>query len=320
MTRRYTFSMPRFCPRLRTVLLAAIVWLLTVTAAPAAEQSVTLAGLKVTVWSDTASGTLKQPVIIFSHGFRGCATQSRFLMEAFESAGYIVFAPNHHDATCNGGQSNLLTRPEVPFGQPRKWTDETYHDRADDVRHLIDAIKSDDRFRNRADTSRIGLAGHSLGGYTVLGLGGAWPNWKLPGVKALLALSPYSQPFLSHGTLAGLSAPVMYQGGSRDFGITPWIDKPMGAYDQSPQPKYFVEFHRAGHMAWTNLPSSVHQDISAYAVAFMNHYVKGEKADPLLTRALPDVVQFRYASEIGSSAKRDAARSALTLLPSPARS
>jgi len=287
----------------RFSVLAAIVWLLTVARAQAAEETVTLAGLIVTVWSEDLGANVRKPVIIFSHGFHGCATQSRFLMEAFASAGYIVFAPNHHDATCGGGESTWLTRPELPFGKPTQWTDTAYRDRAEDIRHLIDAIRSDAQFRNRADTARIGLAGHSLGGYTVLGLAGAWPSWKLPGVKAVLALSPYSQPFLSHGTLANLSAPVMYQGGTRDFGITPSLDRSKGSYDLSPQPKYFVEFHRAGHMAWTNLPSSVHQDISAYAVAFMNHYVKGEEADPILTRALPDVVQFRYASEIGHSAK-----------------
>jgi predicted dienelactone hydrolase len=298
---------------LRLALFASIVWLLNAVTARAAEQTVTLAGLKVTVWSDATSGTVKQLVIIFSHGFHGCATQSRFLMEAFASAGYIVFAPNHHDATCNGGETSWLSAPALRFRQPNQWNETTYRDRAGDIRNLIDAIKADGRFRNRVDWSRLGLAGHSLGGYTVLGLAGAWPEWKLPGVKAVLALSPYSQPFLSHGTLANLSAPVMYQGGTRDFGITPALDKPMGTYDQSPQPKYFVEFDQAGHFAWTNFPSSVHQDIAVYAVAFMNHYVKGEKADPVLTRALPDVVQFRYASEIGSSATSGGARSAIEL-------
>ena len=26
--------------------------------------------------------------------------------------------------------------------------------------------------------------GHSLGGYTVLGLAGGWPSWKLPGIQS----------------------------------------------------------------------------------------------------------------------------------------
>ena len=258
-----------------------------------------LGGLNVTVWSRETGQNAKQPIIIFSHGFHGCATQSRFLMEAFANAGYIVFAPNHRDATCGGGTAHWRDKPEISFRQPENWDEASFRDRADDVRRLIDAIRSDDRFRNRVDWSRFGLAGHSLGGYTVLALGGAWPSWKLPDVKAVLALSPYSQPFTKQNTLAGLAAPVMYQGGTRDFGITPTLRKSMGSYDQSPQPKYYVEFDGASHFAWTDIGRIAHSQIIAYSLAFMNHYVKGEPADPLLTHAGPGVADFRYTSEIG---------------------
>ena len=43
--------------------------------------------------------------------------------------------------------------------------------------------------------------------------------------SALLALSPYVQPFLVRGTPAGLGAPVMYHGGTLDFGITPALHR-----------------------------------------------------------------------------------------------
>jgi pimeloyl-ACP methyl ester carboxylesterase len=148
----------------------------------------------------------------------------------------------------------------------------------------IEAARSDDRFR-RADWSRLGLVGHSLGGYTVLALAGAWPQCKLAGVKAVLALSPYSQPFIVHGTLDGLGAPVMYQGGTRDFGITPAIEKTRGAYDQSPEPKYLVVINKAGHFAWTDTGRAVfRKPIVDYSVAFLNRYVKGQPAEPLLSQ------------------------------------
>ncbi len=104
-----------------------------------------------------------------------------------------------------------------------------------------------------ADWSRLGLSGHSLGGYTVLALAGAWPEWKLAGVKAVLGLSPYSQPFIVHGTLSGLAAPVMYQGGTLDFTIIPALDKAEGAYDQSPEPKYLLVLDKAAHLAWADI-------------------------------------------------------------------
>jgi predicted dienelactone hydrolase len=240
-------------------------------------------------------------VIVFSHGFHGCATQSRFLMEAFANAGYLVLAPNHHDATCRGGGASWSDKPETPFQHPETWTAKDFHDRADDVRRLLDAVRDEPELRARADLSHLALAGHSVGGYTVLGLAGAWPEWRLAGVKAVLALSPYSQPFLVHKTLGGLSAPVMYQGGTWDLGVTPALQKTSGGYEQSPRPKYFVEFDRAGHFIWTDVRKGFHDEIVAYGVAFMDHYVRGEPAAPALTQVAANVALFRFASELGDN-------------------
>jgi hypothetical protein len=95
--------------------------------------------------------------------------------------------------------------------------------------------------------------------------------------------------------LGGLDAPVMYQGGTRDFGITPSLRKNSGAYAQSATPKYYVEFDKAGHFAWTNLSTTAHALIVAYSLVFMNHYVKGEPADPMLTHTQPEVARFSSA-------------------------
>lgn len=266
------------------------------------EQTISLGGLQVTVWSATATANGRKPVVLFSHGFHGCSTQSTFLMEALALEGFLVFAPNHADATCNGGTAQWSDPPPEPFIDPQAWSDSTFLDRADDIDRLIQAISTDPRFRNRADLSRLALAGHSTGAYTMLGLSGAWPSWKLSGVKALLALSPYDQPFLVHQTLAGLSAPVMYQGGTLDVGITPSLEKPGGGYDQTPPSKYFVVFEGAGHLAWADIGNpETHPDIVAYSVAFLNHYVNGKPAKPLLTQPLPGVALLRYDSELGQS-------------------
>ena len=287
---------------MRYPLLIFSVWIFCAGTTEAGQDSVRFGALDVTVWSQRTETNAKQPVIIFSHGFHGCATQSRFLMEAFAAYGYLVLAPNHLDATCNGGKGSWFSRAEIPFRDPGKWNESTYRDRADDIRRLVGTIGTDNRFRPRADLSRVALAGHSLGGYTVLGSAGAWPNWKLTGVKAVLALSPYSQPFLLHGTLsAALSVPVMYHGGTRDFGITPTLQKTSGAYDQSPEPKYFVEFDKAGHFAWADVGITAHEEIVAYSLAFMNHYVKEEPAKPSLTKKIPGVALIRYASELGKN-------------------
>lgn len=263
----------------------------------AQAESLMLGDLKAEVWPPAAvSG--RQPVIVFSHGFHGCATQSTFLMKALAAHGYWVFAANHHDAVCNGGESRMRDRPTSPLRKPESWNDASYRDRADDIRHLIAAVKQDSRYRDRLDWSRLGLAGHSLGGYTVLALSGAWPSWKLDGVKAVLALSPYAQPFILKQTLAGLSVPVMYQGGTRDPGITPSIRKNSGAYTQSPSPKYYVEFEGAAHFAWSDRGELAQPQIVDYSVAFFDHYLKGLETPALIARA-QGVSTLRYDSELG---------------------
>lgn len=274
--------------------------LMTAVSSRGEERSVTIARLTVTVWSsDTSAPATARPVIVFSHGFHGCSTQSRFLMQAFAAAGYLILAPNHRDATCGEDRARWMSRPTLPFRRPESWSDATYRDRADDIRRLLEAIRLDDRFRTQGDWSRVALAGHSLGGYTVLGSTGAWQSWKIGDVKAVLALSPYTEPFLRRDALGALAAPVMYQGGSRDYGITPALRRRQGAFDQSPSPKYYVEFRNAGHFAWTDLSRVAHDEIVTYSLAFMNRYVKDTPADPVLTRALPGVTAFRFSSERG---------------------
>jgi len=252
-------------------------------------QKLQVAGLEVAAWIPSADTPGPWPVIIFSHGFHGCSTQSTFLMKALADSGYAVFAPNHKDAAC----SNLrawFRRPEAGFGDPRNWSDATYADRDRDIENLVDALSKDPRFSGAPfDWKHLALAGHSLGGYTVLGVGGGWPQWKDARVKAILALSPYAAPFIAKQTLHGLEAPVMYQGGTRDIGITPFLNQGNGAYPQSPAPKYFVEFDGAGHFAWTDLNPRFQSAIIDYSRAFLDRYLKGKPFPAALARPHPGV-------------------------------
>ncbi|HEY6419047.1 MAG TPA: alpha/beta fold hydrolase [Candidatus Binataceae bacterium] len=249
----------------------------------AAPQMLQIAGLEVAAWLPESGTPGPWPIIIFSHGFHGCATQSTFLTDALARSGYAVFAPNHHDAACKNLRA-WFNRPAAPFREPKEWNDATYADRAEDVEKLLDALSQDARFRSPPfDWQHVGLVGHSLGGYTVLELGGAWPRFKDPRVKAVLALSPFSTPYIEQQTLRGMDAPVMYQGGTRDIGITPFVKKTGGAYDQTRAPKYFVEFDGAGHFAWTDLRDTYHAEIISYSRAFLDHYLMGKPFPPALT-------------------------------------
>jgi predicted dienelactone hydrolase len=206
------------------------------------------------------------PLIVCSHGFHGCNTQSVFLTQALAQAGYFVLAPNHADARCHHAQQNEQgwypgkylarlknRRPQELFRADEKWTEVTYRDRHADIEAVLDAVLRENSFDGAPiDRTRIGIAGHSLGGYTALGMAGAWPAWKDSRIKAVLALSPFCGLYILKADLEGLRVPVMYRGRTRDFGVTLTVSCSGGAFDRSSPPKYLVVFAGAGHLAWTS--------------------------------------------------------------------
>jgi predicted dienelactone hydrolase len=269
---------------------AAVLALASGHAGAAKEESVTVAGIDAVMWSSSVAIDAPQPLVVFSHAMHMCPTQSRYLMRALADAGYLVVAPRHADSNCRLSIPDLWRQG---FKPSMFWSDDDFRDRADDVRRIVAGLPADARFRDRADTSRLALVGHSLGGYTVLGLGGAWPSWKLDGVSAILALTPYSLPFQRSEGLRKLRAPVMYQAGTLDQVFT--LPLNLSGYDHSPAPKYFVEFAAAAHLAWTDLWVGGHDQIIDYTLAFFDHYVKGTAASATLRSKLPGVITFRSA-------------------------
>lgn len=253
-----------------------------------------LAGLKVSYWLPAPCPSGQSPLIVFSHGFGGQSTQSKALAYALSQAGYLVVAPDHGDARTAVKGTEQNRGPEVPFKEPKLWNDKTYIDRGKDIAALLNALQQNPHWSCRIDWDKVALAGHSLGGYTVLGLAGAWSQWPSPKIKAVLALSPYCAPYLEGNRLAGIKAPVMYQGGSRDHAITPQLEGPVGAFSKTPAPAYLVEFDQVGHFGWTNFNQKQEQIdlINHYAVAFFDRYVKGLKeAEP--GKQLPGVYNLQ---------------------------
>lgn len=281
--------MARRLAALALVLLAPIV-------ARAQDRVEQIGGRAVSVWEP--KGRQPAAVVLFSHGFGGCPTQSAFLAKSLADNGYWVFAPRHADASC-GGRGIAGSRPEEPFRNPEKWSDTTYRDRRDDLRAVEATLRSDARYRGRVDMSRLAYVGHSLGGYTVLGLAGAWPSWVGQPPRAVVALSPYVAPFISSNTLGRLRAPVMYQGGTLDFGITPTLTRTGGAYDLTAGRKYLAILPRAGHLAWTDVRPDEHKLIMAYVLSFLDHYVRDAGATAQLTGGV-GLADYRYVSELGS--------------------
>ncbi len=101
----------------------------------------------------------KYPLIALSHGTGGSALQMAWLGTYLAARGYIVVAVNHPG---NNAITGYTTQ-----GFIEGW------ERAEDVSTAISGMLSDSRFGERIDRDRIGAAGFSYGGYTMMELAGA---------------------------------------------------------------------------------------------------------------------------------------------------
>ena len=148
------------------------------------------------------------PVIIFSHGNQNNAIDYVYTLEGLASNGFIVAAPDHLNNTQDdvlidfiNAQANSTVIPCFD-GRPSPCahTDlkESMTDRVRDVSAIIDALPT--WFGSRADTSRVGVMGHSRGSVTALASVGGSTIWGFPAnsqlildlqshVKAIMGLS-----------------------------------------------------------------------------------------------------------------------------------
>lgn len=252
-------------------------------------------------------GCERFPLILFSHGYAGCSTQSVALTEALARAGFIVAAPDHRDATCRA-DGVFFKPPQIPlhsFLTPWRWNEDTYDYRRRDLESVVQWILSDSSFAALIDPGHIGAMGHSLGGYSVLGLAGAWESWRDPRIAAVLALSPFVRPFNAHHRWNAIHVPVMLQGAQGDWSITPTLRGSEGAWTQASGPKYFLELKGGSHLEWTNLGCLGHRSVASclehkrnarlivdYSVAFFEQYLS-QKPDALTQFNGADLREWR---------------------------
>ncbi len=107
------------------------------------------------------------PFIVVSHGTGGTSMDLSWLCAGLAARGYIVASVDHPG-------NNALEAPTVA-GNSVWWL------RADDLSRVIDGVLNIPRFGARVDRDRIGAAGFSLGGYTVLAVAGARGDDRLLG-------------------------------------------------------------------------------------------------------------------------------------------
>jgi predicted dienelactone hydrolase len=101
----------------------------------------------------------KHPLILLSHGSTSLGLALMWLGYYLASHGYIVAAVNHHGNTAAEGQF-------LPQGFSLVW------ERPEDLTATLTKLLADPVFGGQIDPNRIGAAGHSAGGTTMIQIAG----------------------------------------------------------------------------------------------------------------------------------------------------
>ncbi|MAG29512.1 MAG: hypothetical protein CL908_01305 [Deltaproteobacteria bacterium] len=138
------------------------------------------------------------PLIVFSHGNSGFRQQSTFLTTHLASWGAVVAAPDHVGNTFTEmlALADEEARRDVHVEMRAR--------RPGDLRDVVAALL-DERVANLPplDGQRLGLLGHSFGGWTAL----KGPALE-PRARAVCSLAPVSEPFVGRKAFAAGELPL----------------------------------------------------------------------------------------------------------------
>lgn len=192
-----------------------------------------------------AAGTF--PLVLFSHGNGGIRFQSFFFAAHLASHGFVVVTPDHHGNTFVDALLGIVD-PNVATNRPL------------DMSFLIDRMldfTADPAsfFAGAIDPDRIGMSGHSFGGFTTWALAGgpfALGTFTDPRIKAIFPQAPAS-PF-SPAFFQTITIPTLVVGGSLDT-TTPFGPNQRVPFDHLPPGAPVValaELTDAGHFTFSD--------------------------------------------------------------------
>lgn len=251
------------------------------------------------------------PILIFSHGFSSNRFQNYTMANHLASHGYLVVSPDH---TCNAMIAPLpdgaifFSLLNVPL---------SIFQRVGDMRFLMDVFTGEapEMFAGRLDNARIGIWGHSFGGWTVVETVKEEPR-----VSAMLQLAAFGIP----GVPEDVRTPSMFLWGEEDKLMHPLESLHDQVIEEMPLPKYLLNFRDTGHFAFSDLcrfstllaenangcgietrigsdeffenpdPDTIHEVLNPYATAFFGavFFDSPECMDYLAGNPFPERIEY----------------------------
>ncbi|HVO28060.1 MAG TPA: hypothetical protein VMW56_31020 [Candidatus Margulisiibacteriota bacterium] len=212
------------------------------------------------------------PLLMFSHGSCGYPAQSTFLLPSVASHGFIVAAPPHPGNT-------ILEYPSC--GTPTA-EGQSAAERPQDILFVLNGLLAatldqTSPFFGAIDANRLGMSGHSFGGFTTYLAASLEPRF-----KTALPMAPFV------GNAPPLTIPSLTMDAQLDSFVSD--DAIRTVYAAGSPPKYLVQILNAGHFAFSdgcfpspdcNPPTTLTQDeahdaVRRWVLPFLEVYLAGD--------------------------------------------
>jgi len=197
------------------------------------------------------------PLVVYSHPVAGTRRSATFLAEHLAGHGYAVAAVDHSEVV----RQSLPLPPELTDEERLARVEVLAGDRVPDVRRLLDHLLGDtpSTMDIELDGGRIGLVGHSFGGWTVL----ATPEVDRR-IGAVVALAPAGSanplPGVMPLTLTldwGRDVPTLFLAAEHDVPIPP--DAVHDIYRRTSASKRMLVLRRADHQHFVDSVAADHE-------------------------------------------------------------
>jgi dienelactone hydrolase len=196
------------------------------------------------------------PLILFSHHSGGNRLAATYLCTHLCSHGYVVAALDHSEVVA----PELARKDGETAEQKAARVEAVLASRVPDLRFLLDHVLSSEI---RVDAARIGVVGHSLGGWTVLATTAEDAR-----IGAVVALAPggSSQPrpgiIRAELTFAwGRDVPTLYLAAENDVSLP--MEGMYELFERTPASKRMFILRRADHLHFVDNVEEMHEAVRA---------------------------------------------------------